>query len=300
MANPPEPPSVDPTAAGAIPLPPDLDSDSVEELIVLLREPQYRNVALFLLAKKREEQLGDLALLLWNSTSTIYILLMEIIASFKLITSSMLTIQNSTRVCHSLVLLQCVASHPETRMPFIHAKIPLYLYPLLNTTTIETPFELLRVGSLAVIGGLLKVDDPKVVHFLLETGIFPMVLRCMELGCVQSKSVAALIVSKILLQEEGLKYCCDFAERVYTVVWVLGGVINCINLAEEPSLKLLNLVMNCYLRLSEMPRACDALRDRFPARLRDPTFIRVINEGDPITAMYLQHLLYNLKNLSTF
>lgn len=38
-------------------------------------------------------------------------------------------------VCNALALMQCVASHPDTRTLFLKAHIPLYLYPFLNTAT---------------------------------------------------------------------------------------------------------------------------------------------------------------------
>src|SRR6266702_4656825 len=75
-------------------------------------------------------------------------------------------------------LLQCVASHPETRQLFLNgtylsshfthfypsvterhiiAHIPLFLYTFLNTTSKTRPFEYLRLTSLGVIGALVKV-----------------------------------------------------------------------------------------------------------------------------------------------
>jgi hypothetical protein len=38
-------------------------------------------------------------------------------------------------VCNALALLQCVASHTETRSAFLLAHIPLYLYPFLHTVS---------------------------------------------------------------------------------------------------------------------------------------------------------------------
>ena len=65
----------------------------------------------------------------------------------------------SNRVCNSLALLQCVASHPETRSLFLQAHIPIFLYPFLHTTLSKTrPFEYLRLTSLGVIGALVKVN----------------------------------------------------------------------------------------------------------------------------------------------
>jgi hypothetical protein len=79
-----------------------------------------------------------------------------------------LNAQSSNRVCNALALLQCVASHPETRELFLKAHVPLFLYPFLNTTSKTRPFEYLRLTSLGVIGALVKNDDSKVRSYDLE------------------------------------------------------------------------------------------------------------------------------------
>ncbi|KAI7750039.1 hypothetical protein M8C21_024013, partial [Ambrosia artemisiifolia] len=123
------------------------------------------------------------------------------------------------------------------------AHIPLYLYPFLNTTSKSRPFEYLRLTSLGVIGALVKVDDTEVATF---------------------------IVQKILLDDVGLDYICTTAERFFAVGRVLGNMVAA--LAEQPSSRLLKHIIRCYLRLSDNPRACDALRSCLPDMLRDATF----------------------------
>jgi hypothetical protein len=59
---------------------------------------------------------------------------------------------------YALALLQCVASHPDTRALFLNAHIPLFLYPFLNTVSKTRPFEYLRLTSLGVIGGAVQVE----------------------------------------------------------------------------------------------------------------------------------------------
>src|SRR5437588_12370466 len=101
-------------------------------------------------------------------------LLQEIIAVSPLLMPSSLTAAASNRVCNALALLQCVASHNDTRGLFLNGKlnlvelkvrsnvgnltavdltahIPLFLYPFLNTTSKSRPFEYLRLTSLGVI-----------------------------------------------------------------------------------------------------------------------------------------------------
>ncbi|KAJ4825200.1 hypothetical protein Tsubulata_043471 [Turnera subulata] len=139
------------------------------------------------------------------------------------------------------------------------AHIPLYLYPFLNTTSKSRPFEYLRLTSLGVIGALVKV--------------------------------ATFIVQKILLDDVGLDYICTTAERFFAVGRVLGNMVAA--LAEQPSSRLLKHIIRCYLRLSDNPRACDALKSCLPDMLRDATFSSCLRE-DPTTRRWLQLLLHNV------
>lgn len=59
----------------------------------------------------------------------------EIVAIYPMLSPPTLTAQASNRVCNALALLQCVASHTETRALFLQAHIPMYLYPFLNTVS---------------------------------------------------------------------------------------------------------------------------------------------------------------------
>jgi CCR4-NOT transcription complex subunit 9 len=92
------------------------------------------------------------------------VVVQEIVAIYPMLSPPTLTAQASNRVCNALALLQCVASHPETRALFLQglsapprptllrmpesnthrcfsvprvstAHIPMYLYPFLNTVS---------------------------------------------------------------------------------------------------------------------------------------------------------------------
>lgn len=92
-----------------------------------LMDPARREGALMELSKKRE-QVPELALILWHSFGVMTSLLQEIISVYPLLNPSQLTAAASNRVCNALALLQCVASHNETRglflngMPNIHMR----------------------------------------------------------------------------------------------------------------------------------------------------------------------------------
>ncbi|XP_020271373.1 cell differentiation protein RCD1 homolog isoform X4 [Asparagus officinalis] len=233
---------------------------SLEQLVLDLCDRDLRENALLELLKKRVI-FQDLAPLLWHSCGTI------------------------------AALLQCVASHPDTRILFLNAHMPLYLYPFLNATSKTKPFEYLRLTSLGVIGALVKVGDTEVIGFLLQTEIIPLCLRTMENGSALSKTVATFIVQNVLLDDIGLRYICATAERFFAVIQVLSTMIE--SLSEQPSMRLLKYIIRCCLRLSDNPRACEALQDHLPKLLTDRTFDRCLRE-DPLTCRWLQQLLLNV------
>jgi CCR4-NOT transcription complex subunit 9 len=77
-----------------------------------------RETALLELSKKRED-FPDLAPMLWHSFGTIAALLQEIVSIYPSLSPPTLTATASNRVCNALALLQCVASHPDTRSLFL-------------------------------------------------------------------------------------------------------------------------------------------------------------------------------------
>ncbi|KAF8391576.1 hypothetical protein HHK36_023882 [Tetracentron sinense] len=250
---------------------------SAEQLVLELSNPDLRENALHDLSK-------------------------EIVSIYPVLSPPTLTPGASNRVCNALALLQCVASHSETRMLFLNAHIPLYLYPFLNTTSKTRPFEYLRLTSLGVIGALVKVDDTEVISFLLSTEIIPLCLRTMEMGSELSKTVATFIVQKILLDDVGLRYICATAERFFAVGRVLATMVA--SLVEQPSPRLLKHIIRCYLRLSDNARyghdpsvlhcrACEALRNCLPDMLRDATFSNCLRD-DQTTKRWLQQLIHNV------
>ncbi|KAK2639797.1 hypothetical protein Ddye_027592 [Dipteronia dyeriana] len=278
-------------AAGGAGVNEDRKMASAEQLVLDLSNPELRENALLELSKKRE-LFQDLAPLLWNSFGTIAALLQEIVSIYPVLSSPNLTTAQSNRVCNAFALLQCVASNPDTKMPFLNAQIPSYLYPFLKTTRKSGPYEYLRLTSLGVIGTLVKVDDTQVIGFLLSADIITPCLLAMEMGSELSKTVATFIVKKILLDDEGLDYICTTAEMFFSVERALGNMVSA--LAQQPSSRLLKHIIRCYLRLSDNARACDALCSFLPDTLRDETFSSCLLE-DPTTRCWLQQLLYNVR-----
>ena len=104
------------------------DDNKIYALVIDIMDPAARESALLELSKKRE-QYDDLALVLWHSFGIMPALLQEIVSVYPLLTPPNLTAHVSNRVCNALALLQCVASHSETRQLFLNGKSRPSIYP---------------------------------------------------------------------------------------------------------------------------------------------------------------------------
>uniref|UniRef100_A0ACD5X587 Uncharacterized protein n=1 Tax=Avena sativa TaxID=4498 RepID=A0ACD5X587_AVESA len=267
---------------------------SVEQLVLDLCDPVLRENALVELSKKREMFRDMLAPLLWHSFGTIAVLLQEIIYIYPALSPpATLSSGASNRVCNVLALFQCVASHPETRILFLDAQIPYFLYPFLYIQSKTKPFEYLRLTSLGVIGALVKVDDSEVISFLLKTQILPCCLRSMEMGSELSKTVATFILQKILLDKLGLIYICSIPERLHAVGSILAYMVVSRPDQSAASARLLKHIIRCFDRLSDNPSACAALQTHLLDVLKDGTVDSCLAD-DPATRGCLQQLMHKV------
>lgn len=124
------------------------DADLARKILDLVL-PDKREAALLHLSKHREI-FPNLAPMLWWSVGTMSALLQEIVAIYPALTPPTLTAQASNRVCNALALLQCVASHPDTRRSFLEGEVILGTNsPGANCSLIMTASSLLH--SLAVV-----------------------------------------------------------------------------------------------------------------------------------------------------
>ena len=250
-----------------------------------IKDETTREKALEELSHKRES-LSDLALYIWYSTGTVATLLQEIINTYQLLAPPKLTIAKSNKACSVLALFQCVAAHPETRRPFLQAQIPIFLYPFLNTLNKSKPYEYIRLTALGVIGALVKVDNPDVITYLLNTEIIPLCLRIMERGSELSKTVACFIVQRILLDDNGLKYICEKHERLSAINTVLGFMIK-----NKPSSRLVKHIIRSYCRLAENPEGKNLLKNNLPQEMKEMEFINTLDESSKKWLQNLNKLL---------
>lgn len=95
-----------------------ISPSSTSQLIDQLLKSSSREASLAELSRCREV-IPDLAILLWNSPAVVTVLLNEVVNIYPLLSPPSLSSQSSTRVCNSLALMQCIASHPITQGPFL-------------------------------------------------------------------------------------------------------------------------------------------------------------------------------------
>ncbi|OHT09673.1 Cell differentiation family, Rcd1-like containing protein [Tritrichomonas foetus] len=228
-------------------------SDQVHQLVKKLTQtPNDRADALHTLSVQRE-QIPDLAVLLWESPATITALLYEILSIYPHLASTSTT-SNTTptslnarlagRVCNVLALFQCVAGHDQTRIRFIRANIPMYLFPFLHTTNQSRECECFKLTSLGILGSLVKAEQPDIIEYLLQNEFVPLCLRILKFGQEMSRIVAAFIVQKILSDPNGRNYVCTSPERLETVLKVL-NIVLC-DLAQTFSQRLSKNVVQSY------------------------------------------------------
>jgi CCR4-NOT transcription complex subunit 9 len=265
---------------------------NMDELLKQLLAPSTREGALADLSRNREG-IPDLGLQLWRTPGVVAVLLHEVVSVYSLLSPPTISSQASTRVCNALALMQCIASHADTKGPFLQAQMPLYLYPCLNATHKGRPFEYLRLTCLGVIGALVKNESPDVIDFLLSTEIVPLCLRIMDSGNELSRTVAIFIVQKILLDDAGLNYICQTYERFFAVTTVLSSMT--LQLVDQRSLRLVKHVIRCYLRLADNKKALEGLRQILPEPFKQGVFNDLIKD-DPSTVQFYTDLMAQISS----
>lgn len=88
-----------------------------------------------------------------------------------------MTKEVSNKIYAVLGLFQSIAMDERTRGHFLRANLPLYFYPLINTTIKHVFYDHLKLSSLGVIGALVKLDDSEAIKFIMNTELIVLCLR---------------------------------------------------------------------------------------------------------------------------
>ena len=112
----------------------------------------------------------------------------------------------------------------------------------------------------------------------------------MERGTELSQTVATFIIQKILLDDSGLNYLCQTAERFLAVSTVLNNMVTA-QIDAKPSTRLLKHIIKCYNRLTENPRAQLALGQNLPQIVKKEKLIEILDENSKKCLKNLQDCL---------
>ncbi|KAK6789774.1 hypothetical protein RDI58_013574 [Solanum bulbocastanum] len=137
-----------------------------------------------------------------------------------------------------------------------------------------------------------KVDEShgqEILHVLLDTNLFSSCLHCIRHGDTQIQKAATLM--KILMQEDGLNYCCARPDEFQSLIQVLRQLVKETFTSEIPCPQHLKYVVQCYLCLS----VYETVGNVFPQQLIEITFHNIIHEDPEIPEM-LHQLEWNLNH----
>ena len=90
--------------------------------------------------------------------------------------------------------------------------------------------------------------------------------------------MATFIIQKILLDDSGLNYLCQTAERFLAVSTVLNNMVIA-QIEAKPSARLLKHIIKCYNRLAENPRAKLALGQNLPQIVKDKKLSEILDDN---------------------
>jgi CCR4-NOT transcription complex subunit 9 len=243
---------------------------------------------------KRRESIENLAVVLWDTYGVIPCLVQEFLSIYPLLNPPALTTAASNRACNALALLQCIAAHDATRDLFLEARLPLYLYPFLNTTSKTKPFEYIRLTSLGVIGALVRNDSVNVVEFLLKTEIIPLCLRILDIGTELSKTVSLFIIQKIAASSLGISYIMANGERLDAICTVLVNIL--VPPFDGLAVRVVKHAIKCLHTLSFNGQCCEYLRRRFFDKLKAEALVAFVAE-DAQTSTIFEELMANLNKI---
>ncbi|KAG5606794.1 hypothetical protein H5410_028286 [Solanum commersonii] len=168
---------------------------------------------------------------LWNLFDTVYILLQEIAAVYQKFLDSTLTLKESAQV----------------------QRVQDYLYPFLQITpNVMLPLQLLRLSIFNFIDALTKFDElhgHEILLLFLDTQISSSCVNCIRDGDKPIKKAATLILMKILMKEEGLRYCCSCPDDFLSVIRILCQLVRSFSY-QIPCSQHLKYVVQCFLSLS--------------------------------------------------
>jgi CCR4-NOT transcription complex subunit 9 len=159
----------------------------------------------------------------------------------------------SDTVFHILRLFQLIADHPDTRLPFVRANLPIYFFPILQYSLANAELE----RFVATVVSLVRDGHRDVMEYFVRADFIPLCLRVLSHGARNVKVGAVFIFGRILAAPCGRKYVGDSADRVGMIVKILNVVFA--DLAKDFDPELSKYVVAAYQLLLSMPEVTQLL-----------------------------------------
>lgn len=252
------------------------EEDIIIKYINELKDEEKRSKALSKLSEYYDKS-KNLPIYLWYSQGTMAILLQEIISTYKHFSSTKLSSEKYSKIRNILLLLTSITSHEEIRHKFIESKMPIFLYPFLNSTSTAKQNEYIKLLTLTVITNLIIPQEPETISFFINTQIIPILLKIIDRGPLISKVPACLMIHLIVKADEGLKYICEDKMRYSAIILFMRHMLK-----NKHNPKIIEQTLKTFLRLAENNDARIILKNTLLKEIRDKNFTKHLNESSKI------------------
>ena len=252
------------------------EEDIIIKYINELKDEEKRSKALSKLSKYYDKS-KNLPIYLWYSQGTMAILLQEIISTYKNFSSTKLSSEKYSKIRNILLLLTSITSHEEIRHKFIESKMPIFLYPFLNSTSTAKQNEYIKLLTLTVITNLIIPQEPETISFFINTQIIPILLKIIDRGPLISKVPACLMIHLIVKADEGLKYICEDKMRYSAIILFMRHMLK-----NKHNPKIIEQTLKTFLRLAENNDARIILKNTLLKEIKDKNFTKHLNESSKI------------------
>ena len=252
------------------------EEDIIIKYINELKDEEKRSKALSKLSEYYDKS-KNLPIYLWYSQGTMAILLQEIISTYKNFSSTKLSSEKYSKIRNILLLLTSITSHEEIRHKFIESKMPIFLYPFLNSTSTAKQNEYIKLLTLTVITNLIIPQEPETISFFINTQIIPILLKIIDRGPLISKVPACLMIHLIVKADEGLKYICEDKMRYSAIILFMRHMLK-----NKHNPKIIEQTLKTFLRLAENNDARIILKNTLLKEIKDKNFTKHLNESSKI------------------
>ena len=252
------------------------EEDLIIKYIKELKDEEKRSKAISKLSEYYDKN-KNLPIYLWYSQGTMAILLQEIISTYKYFSSTKLSSEKYSKIRNILLLLTSLSSHEEIRLKFIESKMPIFLYPFLNSTSTAKQNEYIKLLTLTVITNLIISQDPETISFFINTQIIPILLKIIDRGPLISKVPACLMIHLIVKSDEGLKYICEDKMRYSAIILFMRHMLK-----NKNNQKIIEQTLKTFLRLAENSDARIILKNTLLKEIKDKNFTKHLNESSKL------------------